>query len=507
MQFHLTSDHRNRQAYPQTGMLLSVSGQGDGQYSNSAAYRRATTNETGGLIMNHNHLSCPVAITRVSQLQESANNAITGAWHLISSQVQHFLPKNYPRLQGFYATLALGERRCLLQMMETTDATVFSGQPISLLTGVYGAGSHNNQNFPRLPGSSQTVTELLLATGDQQPWCHVTRGLPLFYLESVTDRVEFTVHGDGYTLRIGILEGDFYIQQMHAHITGESVLLLHVGGMTGVLDPPEVCATNIFGIDGVVTPPQSETRTGLVPLASDHDITLSTLDTTTRAHVVYTEVTQVWWYLEIRLAAPLPTGAALPTTAYVELWRRVTSPTYGPPSVLNRIQVPQPISNRTTLTKISVRLLYTSVPALGILRLSRRMVAHIPAWWVAVRFNEALVSGMVNDMQILNTVPSTANIPSWVQTRGTLIFRTHLEKYTHGLTLAIQLVCQQPLAQLTHGGALTPGDIGLPQVCILTDDGEVLDLVPVIGGEHIPIEGGPPLADDIACVGLQVEYS
>lgn len=499
MQYHLTSDHRNRQAYRQTGVLLSVAGEGLGQYRTSAAYRRATTGETGQVVTNHNHLSCPVAITRVTQLQAPSGDTLTGAWQLISTRVQHFLPRNYPRLHGFYATIALGNRRCLLKLIENTDASTFTGQLTSLLTSVYGYMSHNNANFPRLPHSGENVADLVLATTvEQQPWVHVTRQPPLFYLESVPDRVELTVAGDGHLLRVSMLDGDFYVQRMHGHITGENVLLLHVGGMTGVLDPPEVCATRIFGIDAVVTPPQRQTRTRLVLL--DHNTAI----TTTRTHQVATEVTEVWWCLEVRLAAALPTGL-LPTTAYIELWGRVTSPTYGPPFVLNRIQVPQPITNRTATTKISVRVLYTSVPSLGILRSSGRLVAHIAAWWIAVRFSE---TGMTSEMQFLSTaIPSNANLPSWVQTRGTLLFRSHLEKYTHGVTLAIQLVCQQPHAQMTYSGPLTLADIGLPQVCILTEDGEVLDLVPVMGGENIPIEGGPPLADDIACVGLQIEYS
>ena len=219
------------------------------------------------------------------------------------------------------------------------------------------------------------------------------------------------------------------------------------------------------------------------------------------------------WGLALRLgkAPPLSTKASI-GTMYIEVWIRVQTPTYGPTYALTRLISSRSSSRSSmqTMTDINVRLMYVTIPALGVMRVSNRPLLHIPSWWVAVRLNESLMqssSSAVTTITGINNVTSTT-APSWVHSRGTLVFRAHLDKYTAGVSVALQLACITPSAKLRcESTALQQSNIGLPLVCIFAEDGEVLDLVPTIGGVGVPIEAGPLLPDDIAHVGLQLETS
>jgi hypothetical protein len=178
----------------------------------------------------------------------------------------------------------------------------------------------------------------------------------------------------------------------------------------------------------------------------------------------------------------------LPSTSYIEAWVQVKTPLYGPSFALNRIMAPQPHNLSPVKT---VRLLYTTLPTLGVLRVSGRMIMHVSVWWVAVRFNDRNVPDAVTPSLLPQPGPG---VPSWVLARGTLLFRVNLDKYTYGVSLALQMACPQPVAELAFHSSVSLGDLGLPRVCVFSD----------IGGEDIPIEGGAPLADDIVYVGLQI---
>ena len=222
------------------------------------------------------------------------------------------------------------------------------------------------------------------------------------------------------------------------------------------------------------------------------------------------------WQLVLRLGGPsTPPAVPLPHTAYIEGWSAVQTPTYGPGFALNRIAsvrsgLPR-LSAQAVEVTIDVRLMYVTLPAMATMRISKRSLLHIPAWWIAVRLSEPLMQMYIDDSAAtISLRPSNPSItyPSWVSSRGTLIFHAQLDKYTPGVTVALQLACPASSARLLlQSTALQRAAIGLPRVCIFASDGEVLDLVPLIGGEDIPIEGGPALPDDIAYVGLQVDIT
>ena len=473
MQYHLTSSHRNRQVFGQTGLLVSIDGDGGDQYTNSAAYRSATTNvSSNDLVTGRDHLSCPVAITTVRDLVTNNNNIITGSWELYAPTLVHLLPKWYPNLHGFYATVEIGQCRCLLKLLAGTGATTFVGQPCSLLELIDGAGVLDAaEYFPRLHVSG----ELSAASGTQI--CHLFRAPPVFYLESVSERVQFVWGPSGNrVLCISVRNDSAYLRRLVHHIETEPSLLLHIGGTEAILDTSKTCASNIYGVDEILGLDQ------VVP----------------RYHG------DTWWQLRLRLGRHQPVSpdikgdVLLPSTSYIEAWVQVKTPLYGPSFALNRIMAPQPHNLSPVKT---VRLLYTTLPTLGVLRVSGRMIMHVSVWWVAVRFDDRNVPDAVTPSLLPQPGPG---VPSWVLARGTLLFRVNLDKYTNGVSLALQMACPQPVAELAFHSSVSLGDLGLPRVCVFSDDGEILDLVPSIGGEDIPIEGGAPLADDIVYVGLQI---
>jgi hypothetical protein len=792
MQFHLTSNHRNRQVFRQTGLLVSTDGEGSERYNSSPAYRSATTSIAGGsagLLTSHDHLSCPVAIATVWELaNEGASGTITGRWGLYSSAVTHLLPKWYPSLHGFYATVAIGQRRCLLKLLHGTGATAFVGRQCSLLDLINDARTDLSaaEYFPRLLGIGELDAVLGPHPSTESYACHVFRAAPVFYLESVSDRVHF-----GWerldVLRVSVRGGGAYLRRLMHHIDTEDTLLLHVGGTQAVLDTAQACSSNIHGVDEIIglespgDPPVYAQITaatitvenliltvadnhrprdmvtswafedgflaekmpvtaigsdyprgggssdyyrpgptfdsitnelyfggaglghdpesgelvsagqyskyasslfvpasqlhgsgwgytfhfdmtvediqpgpngwyenpnnryshtilqrgaedaagawmghgawalgdfslqikneriladkGKISLRYNNNGTMRTVTSVTavsvgspfvltlqlplgvgQSPVVYLDGIAVatgeastsnmmtpptppaltnhgyslvmgiapssfgvlyggqqegardWWlgrlrnlavahasadvascaaalraggdsdaegwhHLRLRLGHARSSGSAtLPATSYIEAWVSVKTPAYGPSFALNSMHVAQrPPGASSTRT---VRLLYTTIPTLGVMRVSRRLLLHLSVWWVAVRFGDRQTLGNATPSLFPLPYRWDTPIPSWVLARGTLLFRATFDKYTNGVSLALQLACQQPTAELIYDGSL--GDLGLPRVCVFTDDGELLDLVPSIGGEDIPIEGGPPLADDIAYVGLQV---
>ena len=217
------------------------------------------------------------------------------------------------------------------------------------------------------------------------------------------------------------------------------------------------------------------------------------------------------WQLVLRLGkASSPPAMPLPHTTYIEGWSAVQTPIYGPGFAMNKVvSVRQRVRQQTVQqVVIDVRLLYVTLPAMAIMRISKRPLLRIPAWWIAVRLSEPLMSHYIDDSSAMVTLrPSNPyTVPSWVSSRGTLFYRAQFDRYTSGVTVALQLACPTPLARLhLQSTALQQASVGLPRVCIFAVDGEVLDLVPLIGGGDIPIEGGPALSDDIAYVGLQIE--
>lgn len=519
MQFHLTSNHRNRQVHRQTGLLICTDGDGQGQYTSSSAYRAATidASTTTGIVFGRDHLSCPIAISEVVELvaPSDSTSLMTGKWQLISSAVAHLVPKGYPNLQGLYACIAIGEYRCVLQLQQGTDAGGFVGQLKSLLHLVYGTGGalNNPQRFPRVPDTNLPTASLLPAVDNTAPCrCHVFRQPPVFYLEALEEEVEFVWTAQSNVLQISVRASDVHLNRLKDLCTSQSALLLHIGGTTGLLDPREICSRNIFGID-LVTELVQESRI-TPPTTTTHTIAITTMmmNDTSRDHGPNVYPPVPWFTLSLHLATSgaLAPGL-LPATAYIELWAHVHTPTYGPRFVLNGIQVQQPARPRAsaTNTRVTVRLMYTRLPALGVLRAgvaSQRLLVHVGSWWVAVCFAQSLQGGV--EVPSLHGTHLQDSIPAWVSRRGTLLFRADLDKYTHGISLALSLACPQPVAHLLYSGHVTLADLGLPQVCIFSNDGELLDVAPFLSGGDsapLPIEAGAAMPDDTVTVGLMVQ--
>lgn len=283
VQFHLTSAHRNRLCFGQTGVITSTdsSETTNIQYRSSPAYRSATTIFDNEIAHNHSHLSCPVAISSIHGplVYDTPTGAYTGQWTLCQQTVTHLLPKNYPSLGGYYVVVSFGGvYRVPFRLLPTSNMTVFHAVSVSWLSMIEGISEISSNGadielwFPSQPKDDAQARDIIAAHGefDALHPCHVLKAPPAFMLENGSDRVNMEFDPLETTLlHITVKGGQGRCLQNLANLLRKpQPVLLHIGGTTNVLDGADVCSSNIYGVDEVTGPNFTPGTTGPVAMFS-----------------------------------------------------------------------------------------------------------------------------------------------------------------------------------------------------------------------------------------------